>query len=247
MFVYKVFSFPPSAVLAYHQSLCLLFFQEFLKVIEERRSSFEYITETLESLITQSSSISSSRVLEKTLDEVKKSWEVVTSLAENQKAQLDTCLELSVTVSDMTKEITVWLTGVGSICKEFEPPAILLEKLEEQTESFMVNYAFWSIFSYMWSILYIRHYAKRLNATLLMEPSPEDPRVHSLIQPVFFIRNTLLETFQQSPSLYRVLFTNSSSVAISELFYPSATPYYPLLPPAIPCYPLLCIGFNGML
>ena len=237
MFVYKVFFFHPICCPSLSSECVSSFFQEFLKVIEERRSSFEYITETLESLITQSSSISSSRVLEKTLDEVKKSWEVVTSLAENQKAQLDTCLELSVTVSDMTKEITVWLTGVGSICKEFEPPAILLEKLEEQTESLVVSYAFWSILSYMWSILYIRHYAKRLNATLLMEPSPEDPRVHSLIQPVFFIRATLLETFQQSPSLYRVLFTNSSSVAISELIYP----------PATPCYPLLCIGFNGML
>ena len=112
-----------------------------MKVIEDRRSAFEDITETLETLITQSSSISSSRVLEKTLDEVKKSWDVVTSLAENQKLQLDTCLEMSVTVSDMTREVTVWLSGVDSICKEFDAPAILLEKLEEQTESLMVGCA----------------------------------------------------------------------------------------------------------
>ena len=111
-----------------------------MKVIEERRPSYECITETLENLITQSSSISSSRVLQKTLDEVKSSWEVVTGLAESQKEQLGSCLEMTLTVSDMTKEMTTWLTGVGNICKEFDPPAILPEKLEEQCASLAVGH-----------------------------------------------------------------------------------------------------------
>ena len=115
--------------------------QEFSKVIEERHPSYEYIIETLENLIAQSSSISSSRVLQKTLDEVKNSWEVVTGLAESQKEQLDACLEMTLTVSDMTKEITTWLAGVSNICKEFDPPAILPEKLEEQTASLTVSHA----------------------------------------------------------------------------------------------------------
>ena len=109
-------------------------------MIGKRQSTFEYITETLETLITQSSSISSSRVLEKTLAEVRKSWEVVTSLAEKQKLQLDACLEISVTVFNMTKELTLWLDGVGSICEEFDPPAILPERLEEQTARLMVGF-----------------------------------------------------------------------------------------------------------
>ena len=80
----------------------------------------------------QSSSIASSRILEKTLDEVKKSWEVVSTLAENQTAKLQASLEISKTFSEMVQDFEVWLAQVDEKCKAFEAPATLLDAVEVQ-------------------------------------------------------------------------------------------------------------------
>ena len=80
----------------------------------------------------QSSSITSSRILEKTLDEVKKSWEVVSTLAENQTAKLQASLEISKKFSEMFQDFEIWLTQVDDKCKVFEAPATLLDAVEVQ-------------------------------------------------------------------------------------------------------------------
>ncbi len=108
-----------------------------MKVIEERKPGFVYITETLEILI-QSSSIASARILQKTLDEVKNSWDLVSSLAENQTLKLQASLDRSTKLDDLNKEFEIWLFGVEETCAAFDTPATLLETVEEQLANLKV-------------------------------------------------------------------------------------------------------------
>ena len=113
-------------------------YQEFTKVVEERQVSYTYIIETLETLIQQTSSISNARILEKTLNDVRASWEAVVSLSENQTVKLQSCLEMTVAFSDNSKRLELWLITMEERCIEFDTPAILLEPLENQLSSLKV-------------------------------------------------------------------------------------------------------------
>ena len=54
--------------------------------------------------------------------------------------RFDTCLQMSVSFSDMTKEISAWLANVGEIYKGLDSPAILLETLEVQITNLKVGF-----------------------------------------------------------------------------------------------------------
>eukprot|EP00794_Sanderia_malayensis_P004728 gene4728-5351_t len=107
---------------------------EFVKVMEDRRPGYVYIVETLEILI-RSSSLSSARILQKTLDEVKDSWGVLSLLSEKQTLKLKSALDRSSKLSEWSTEFDIWLFKAEEICACFDSPATLLVTVEEQLES----------------------------------------------------------------------------------------------------------------
>ncbi len=110
-----------------------------MKVIESRKPGYLHIIETLEVLV-QSSSIASSRILQKTLDDVKNSWNVVSTLADNQTEKLQACLEKSTKLSELNKEFDAWLFVVEENCSAFDTPATLLETVEAQLLNLKVRF-----------------------------------------------------------------------------------------------------------
>ena len=110
-----------------------------MKVIEERKTTYIYITETLEVLI-QSSSIASARILEKTLTDLKKSWDLVSSLADNQTVKLQSCLKQSISFSELHQTTELWLIRAEENCSSFDSPATVLETVEIQITNLKVEY-----------------------------------------------------------------------------------------------------------
>lgn len=109
--------------------------RDFMRVVEVRKQSYILIVETFEILI-QSSDMSSARILELTLHEIKSAWEEVGSLAEKILNELLSTLKNAQTLEDFMSEIEIWIVRVEGSFSLFANVSTLLESIKDQITEF---------------------------------------------------------------------------------------------------------------
>ena len=80
--------------------------------------------------------MAAARVIEKTLDDLKKSWEVVTTLSDKQTKKLEAVSSFAVKFNTESQEFELWLTRIEGSLSLFENVSTILEALERQKEEF---------------------------------------------------------------------------------------------------------------
>lgn len=117
------------------------FFQEFTKVIEDRKPAHEYIEETLTVLI-KSSDDSNARLLQNTFDEISSLWKEVTTLSSKQTTKLENALKMAEKFDSLVTELEFWLTRIDGSISLFEGVSTILENIEKQKQQFKVRLPF---------------------------------------------------------------------------------------------------------
>ena len=111
--------------------------QEFVKVIEVREETYIYIIQTFEVLIS-SSDISSARVLEKAMNEIRVLWEEVITLSTTITTRLDHALIDAREFEKSFGEMEIWMTRVEGSMSLFGKVSTILETIKEQFVEFEV-------------------------------------------------------------------------------------------------------------
>ena len=102
--------------------------QDFIRVIEEREITYKIIVETFEVLI-ESSDVSSSRELQKSLTEITTAWTVVYRLAQDTSMKLDKALGDARLLQNRISEIEIWIVRIEGTVSMFKPVSTIYETI----------------------------------------------------------------------------------------------------------------------
>ena len=110
-----------------------------MKVVEERKTLYIFIEETLTVLV-KSSDVSNARWLQTTLTEVRTLWTAVTTLTESTLVKLVQALDSAQRFDELTNTMEFWLTRIEGSVSLFEVVSTIIENLEKQKVQFKVGF-----------------------------------------------------------------------------------------------------------
>lgn len=114
-------------------NFCIFFAQDFMAVVESRKESYDPIVEKVEAIIECSDS-STANSLQRQLDEMKSSWQLVFAKASEEGEKLTAAVENAKQLDQKMSEMDQWLTKVEGVVAEFQDPSTILDTLEKQRE-----------------------------------------------------------------------------------------------------------------
>ena len=112
--------------------------QDFLDVLEKRKETYERITTSVESMVTNSDP-STAASLQRQLDEVKEAWEQVSLKSEDEDRKLEDALKNAEELEKKITEMDSWLTQVHDQILSFDHVSSILDILEKQREKYKVR------------------------------------------------------------------------------------------------------------
>ena len=112
--------------------------QDFLDVLEKRKETYERITTSVESMVTNSDPTTAAS-LQRQLDEVKEAWEQVNLKSEDEDRKLEDALKNAEELERKITEVDSWLTQVHDQILSFDHVSSILDILEKQREKYKVR------------------------------------------------------------------------------------------------------------
>jgi len=112
--------------------------QDFLDVLEKRKETYERITTSVESMVTNSDPTTAAS-LQRQLDEVKEAWEQVNLKSEDEDRKLEDALKNAEELEKKITEMDSWLTQVHDQILSFDHVSSILDILEKQREKYKVR------------------------------------------------------------------------------------------------------------
>ncbi|EDO37706.1 predicted protein [Nematostella vectensis] len=109
--------------------------KDFMVVIETRQKIYVQIVEVVENLI-DTADPTTAASLQRQLDELKTSWEQVTSRAAEESEKLEQALTNATSLEAQTSDMDQWLTRVDGVVSVYERPSTILVVLETQREEY---------------------------------------------------------------------------------------------------------------
>ena len=106
--------------------------------MESRAPKYEHIMKTSSKLL-ETSDPTVANTLRNMQNEVKRSWEEITSRAQEERKKLDFALEKATKLHDGSTYMVTWLTEIKEELVIFETISVVFVKVEEQKDKYKVG------------------------------------------------------------------------------------------------------------